>query len=351
MIVPLSLIGDISCRQTREFVMANFARIKIDCFPQKDNRARRVFRDAKLSTAIVLGYDAGHPTADQTEIRVFPGNSFLDQPLLNSISLKEVQLIDPNNIPIPMVSAETWNLFTSIHRSQRTKCLRHVVQISVTRGEINQKVYRAFIKADSRYSRLVKGVEIGRYHVQTTLSQGVREYFNERAFLRTHNEKSVVSMRRIALQRITGVDEKLRVVGCIIEPKAYFADSTNSVVAFGPFSLEYVLGVLNSRLTQWCFKVFSSNNNVGTNELLLLPIPDIDESNPNHIAQRDKLASLVKSMLDLYVRHDSAKNPDDVRILERQLRAADNAIDKLVYEMFNLNSQQIDLIEGRHESV
>lgn len=76
--------------------------------------------------------------------------------------------------------------------------------------------------------------------------------------------------------------KKLRIVATVIDPPAYFADSTNSIVlADAPgYRLEYLLGLLNSCLFQWRFKLTSTNNNVGTNELEALPIRTIDFSNP-----------------------------------------------------------------------
>ncbi len=44
MIMPMSLLGDTSCLRTRDFLLANASDLAIDCFPQKDNKKRRVFR-------------------------------------------------------------------------------------------------------------------------------------------------------------------------------------------------------------------------------------------------------------------------------------------------------------------
>ena len=46
MIVPMSLIADISCAQTRCFLMRSTSDLLADCFPQKDNPKRRVFLNA-----------------------------------------------------------------------------------------------------------------------------------------------------------------------------------------------------------------------------------------------------------------------------------------------------------------
>ena len=53
MILPMALLADVSCTTTRRFVMANAHDLMADCFPQKDNPARRIFLSAKLSTVVL----------------------------------------------------------------------------------------------------------------------------------------------------------------------------------------------------------------------------------------------------------------------------------------------------------
>ena len=102
----------------------------------------------------------------------------------------------------------------------------------------------------------------------------IRSRFDERHFLAKNTARPVVQRRRIATQRITGVDDSFRLVATVIEPPCYFADSTNSIVLAdnANHTLVYLLALLNSRLYQWRFHLTSTNNNVGTNELECLPV-------------------------------------------------------------------------------
>ena len=341
MIVPLSLLADISCSRTREFLIEQFQPIEFDCFPQKDNAKRRVFRDAKLSTVIFCGRRR-YPSAEQLvmKLRVYPWNVFEDAPRSATLGLSEIALLDPVNVPIPLVSEEQWCLCKKLHSARGSARFSDVAGISVTRGEINQTVYREFITGNKAHQRMLKGVEIGRYCLRTKLSQGEREWFDERSYMRAHSRKKVVTRRRIATQRITGVDEKRRVVAAIIEPPAYFADSTNSVVVDdqASFCLEYVLGILNSRLIQWRFKITSTNNNVGTNELESLPFVIGDR------AQHDEMVKLVVQMSN--ARHqEQVATGHDVELAARKCAALDRQIDALVYELYGLTPEEIALVE------
>ena len=231
MIVPLALLGDKSCAATRRFLISNSSFFSADCFPQKDNPNRRVFRNAKLSTMVFCS-ERIKKTDERNasvQMRVFPWNSFEDPCRASHIQLADAALLDPVNIPIPLVDADQWEVCVRLHRHPSVRRIGDMNDFTVTRGEINQTIYRKFITGDRSQARLLKGVEVGRYVLRKRLSQGQREWFDEAAFLRAHQAKPCVTQHRIATQRITGVDERLRIVATIITPTTYFADSTNSV--------------------------------------------------------------------------------------------------------------------------
>jgi hypothetical protein len=62
-------------------------------------------------------------------------------------------------------------------------------------------------------------------------------------------------------------------------------------------------------------------------------------------SRHDKMVALVQTMLDLHKRLQSAKTPDEKTALQRQITATDNHIDHLVYELYNLTPQEINIIE------
>lgn len=196
-------------------------------------------------------------------------------------------------------------------------------------------------------SRLVKGVEIGRYFFRTRLSQGHKEWFDEKAFLKKNGFKGIVKLRRIATQRITGVDERLRLVATIVDPLAYFADSTNSITCSprATHKLEYLLGLLNSKLMQWRFKLTSTNNNVGTNELDSLPIRRIDFEQSVDRSRHDRMSQLVTAIIKGQKQLAAAKNERDRMLYENKCSTLDWQIDQLVYELYDLTSADIKLIE------
>ncbi|MCH7995588.1 MAG: Eco57I restriction-modification methylase domain-containing protein, partial [Planctomycetes bacterium] len=174
MIIPLAFLGDISCARTRRYIIRSLDHTVGDCFPQKDRPSRRVFRNAKLSTLVLTGTrrDPSTRTPESIEIRVYPWSIFSDRARTCSVSLLDAALLDEKNIPIPLVDQRDWDLCKRIHGAPDVAHFRNIDGVSITRGEINQTVYRKFITDDPNMKRLLKGVEVGRYQLHDTLSQG-----------------------------------------------------------------------------------------------------------------------------------------------------------------------------------
>lgn len=327
-IIPLTLIGDNSLHSTRNFIFNNFIEIDLHCFPQKDNASQRIFEDAKQSTLIFIGViDKNQKLNDNRFLKVstYPYKSFLDNKKVFKTKLNSIRQFDPYRLSIPLVSETEWRILQKIHKAP---ALRSITQIKVRRGEINQTIFRRFISSDESNAKLVKGVEIGPYKTNLKLSQGEREYFDERDYEAEGKSNEQKSLRRIATQRITGVDEKLRIVATIIDPPAYFADSTNSIYVEEPFTLEFILGLFNSKLFQWRFKKTSSNNNVSTTELESLPFRK-DETIAGQIEKH------VKEVLE----HKKENPTTNTSSLEAE-------INQLVYQLYGLTEEEIGVVAG-----
>ena len=173
---------------------------------------------------------------------MYPWNSFADPHSEAAIKLADAALLDPVNIPIPLVDRPAWALCRRVHQEKRVVRLGDVAAFSVTRGEINQTIYRRFITDQRRgMARLLKGVEVGRYTINDKLNGGAsRERVHEDRFQRENTPRPIVQRRRIATQRITGVDERHRIVATVVEPPMFFRSSPESVRA--PVAMRLLAG-------------------------------------------------------------------------------------------------------------
>ena len=111
------------------------------------------------------------------------------------------------------------------------------------------------------------------------------------------------------------------------------------------YSLLYILGALNSKLGDWFAKVANSRFGGGYysfNRQYIEPIPirPIDFKDSNDKASHDYLVALVQRMLELHQRLYDAKTPTDKGRLQRQIDAADQEIDGLVYDLYGLTEEE-----------
>ena len=118
-------------------------------------------------------------------------------------------------------------------------------------------------------------------------------------FLQKVKTKKVPPDFRLGIQRITGIDDKVRLTANYIGRKVYFADSTNSISGDDKNELYYLLTLMNSHLLNWRFQLTSSNNNVSTNELDNLPIRSIKFKTPKR--KRQTLVDQGKALYQDYL--------------------------------------------------
>jgi type I restriction-modification system DNA methylase subunit len=137
-------------------------------------------------------------------------------------------------------------------------------------------------------------------------------------------------------QRIVSVfDERTNSAGMktlqiIVSP----TDDTNA--------LKYLSGILSSRLMNfWCINYLADDMNQVY--LSRIPIPHINFSNSAEKIQHDKLISMVDRMLELYRR--STRTPQEQEIIKREIASTDRQIDSLVYGLYGLSNDEINIVE------
>lgn len=298
-IVPLALIDDYSCARTRSYLLEQTNVTVVDCFPQKDDPSNRVFEDAKLSTCVLVCRKPG-PTQG-FQIRVHPGKHLVENPKEAYVTNEQIRAIDPQAVPIPMVTHAEWDIATRIHG--KVPWVRASKIATLSRGEINQTIFKEFITSDDSRSEMIKGVEIDRYAEHWHLSQGQKQWFDEDSYFKKTKTTRPIPDFRIGMQRITGIDELTRLRATFFNRPVYFADSTNSIACDDITQLWFLLALMNSRLFNWRFRLTSTNNNVSTNELDRLPIRQVHFSGGQK--ERDELTSKGKDLYqDFLRRHD-----------------------------------------------
>jgi len=122
------------------------------------------------------------------------------------------------------------------------------------------------------------------------------------------------------------------------------------ILVLPDYSKEYVLGLLNSKLLEWMIRQSATQMRGGyysfeSRFIRHLPIRTTNPSDPSDKARQDKMIALVPRMLDLHKQLVAAKNPNDKTRLQREIEATDRQIDQLVYELYGLTEEEIEIVE------
>lgn len=112
------------------------------------------------------------------------------------------------------------------------------------------------------------------------------------------------------------------------------------------FNLKFLLGIINSKLVNFCFNLyFSDELHVYPETIEQLPIPNVSES------EQQPIIHLVDKMLELNKRLNQLgdKLTDERRKIEEEIKKTDTKIDELVYKLYGLTGEEIKIVEGIYD--
>lgn len=278
-ITPMAVLGDDQAAELRRTMLGTGRFVRINAFPQKDNPQKRVFPEAKLSTAVFIL----QKTADAAEqgrrfpSDVHPGRELSEVQASLELSTAEIPLYDPANLTIVSCSQADWDLATRIMQSGRMTRLGDFAEFF--QGEVNETNERA--KGNISYTdgdgpKVVRGAGICLYVVRPP-SQGTNFYVLVDRFLNGRSPESKAfhhQHARIGLQESCPQNNFRRIIASFI-PEGQFC---NHKVNYCPthrcqFDLRFLLAVLNSKLSDWYFRLGSTNAAVSHYQLYNLPFP------------------------------------------------------------------------------
>ena len=208
---------------------------------------------------------------------------------------------------------------------------RNEERIKCIEGELNVTFHKKFFGSNISNPVILKGASIQRYYYTHQMSQGQIDYLEEDKYLSEYGttEKSAHhKYERIAMQGMTGANDKIRLVMSIVPQGYYLANSCNYILPSHTIDLYCLLGFLNSKTINWFFRCFSTNSNVNGYEVDNFPIPRLD------LDIQLKISELVKEVLNTKRTNNSA----DTSTIEKQ-------IDELVYRAYELAKDDIKIIE------
>ncbi|MBK9713560.1 MAG: hypothetical protein IPO81_20010 [Kouleothrix sp.] len=154
-------------------MLRNYHVLEIEAFPQKDDPSRRVFKEAKLPTCIIVVKKS--KVSAKTKITIHPSAS-LEEICGNFFaSPEDLAMIDPENLSLPMLRSELeLELLKKISSNERLQSMGNWLQSY--QGEINETNMAEVLSENPKTGALVlRGSNIQRYEFNPSAKQGVFE--------------------------------------------------------------------------------------------------------------------------------------------------------------------------------
>ena len=324
LITPNSWLKNLKMTRTRRFVLDNTSMLSLN------PNISSAFEEAQVDTLIFIWKNL---RAD-TDILIweFIDKQFTTKHRVKSESFKE----NEGNVFDVEVSPEIRMLLKKV----RGKSISLDSCFEITRGVNPYNKYTGqseeIIKSRAYHAEYIKDStfvpELRGKHVSTFFYQwDQKHYISYGNWLAAPREERFYHGKRILFREIIGS----RFICTLIEEN--FVNDRSLYVAkpHENTNTEFILGILASKLIIWLFR-YEKNEfddlfpKIRVAEFKKLPIPSSKNDNIE-----DKISSLVEDIIKIKVENNSI----DTSELESQ-------IDQLVYQLYGLTEEEIDLIEG-----
>lgn len=203
------------------------------------------------------------------------------------LDIKGDQIKRNINSSIIALSGEEMDVF---HRMNSCKKIGEISYINNFRGELDLTINKKSITENGDY-QLIRGRNLGIFNLKNTNQDG--EFVSEE-FVQNSNKNSFIFQERIACPQISNMNARKRLYFSYVPSKMVLGNSCNFIQVKSNeegIDLYFLLGLLNSDLYDWYFRVFSSNNHINNYEINNFPIPDIS------IDDKQELSRIVKNGL------------------------------------------------------
>lgn len=117
------------------------------------------------------------------------------------------------------------------------------------------------------------------------------------------------------------------------------------------FNIRFLQLIVSSKVVDWFLRQISSPFrggywSYGKRFIEQLPIRPIDFANPTDQIRHDRMVEMVERMIFLHNQHGATKTSQEKVHIQRQIDALDSQMDRLVYELYDLTEEEIELVES-----
>lgn len=271
LLIPSSILSDKSCTDLRKHILKDSKLVSIKVIPEGVNIV-----DAQQSLCAVLIDKATKTSKIQMykDFYHFPKD-------LTEINISDIKSFSSDWNILPLSNEETQKL-KNLNQFPKVKDLSYIKNL---RGELDLTLNSKMIVSENTGYKLVRGRNIDFY--KTNIEE-IQEYVLS-DFVKETAKKEYIAKERIICQQIVNKNKTRRVSFAPVQKNCVLANSCNFIALDNdsPISLNFLMGVFNSSIINWYFKLSSTNNHINNYEIDEFPVP----VNSPHIKEIDSLVS------------------------------------------------------------
>ena len=258
LLIPSSIMSDKTCMKLRTHMLVDSNVISVKVISEGSK-----YIDAQQELSAVLL----HKGEKTTSIQVTKDYCSSPDSIAN-VAIEDILNKNTGNA-ILTVSEMEYSILKKLRTFPVIKELDFIVNL---RGELDLTANKNSIVSEDTGYHLLRGRNIGYYNLLSLESAD----FVLPDFVNSTKKKSYIEQDRIICQQIANMNKERRVTYSYAPKNYVLGNSCNFIsVSENQYGIDIfaLLGLLNTRIINWLFKLTSSNNHVNNYEIDCFPIP------------------------------------------------------------------------------
>lgn len=273
LLVPSSVLSDKSSKNLRTYILNNTKLYSIRMINEKNS-----YIDAQQSLS-ALFLQKGKKSES---IRIINDSSSE----IIEINIEDILNTHTGN-SILAISKKEYEILNILKKFPTIKELDFIDNL---RGELDLTINKKYLTKENTEYPLIRGKNIGYYHLNLEHNNND---FVEKQFRQYTKKNRYIDIERIGCHQISNMNKERRITfsyipsGYILGNSCNFISVSNNIYGIDIYAL---LGLLNTKIINYFFKLISSNNHINNYEIDCFPIPVDSEELPI-------ISEMVKSYL------------------------------------------------------
>lgn len=258
LLIPTSIMSDKSCMKLRTHMLKDTKMISVKVIEEGSG-----YIDSKQALSSIL-LQKGEKTNKIEIIKDFCNNP--DD--IAEVAINDI-MNENNGNAIVTVSSKEYKILKKLRQFPIVKELSFVINL---RGELDLTENKNNIVNTNTGYPLVRGRNIGYYNLRITSENE----FVSNEFVCTTKKKCYIEQERITCQQIANMNKDRRIAFALTPKNYVLGNSCNFIsVVDNQYGIDIytLLGLFNTKIINWLFKLTSSNNHVNNYEIDCFPIP------------------------------------------------------------------------------